>query len=1151
MKPQFVHLHVHSHYSLLDGTNRIEDLIAAAKKDGQPALALTDHGNLFGAIEFYKAAHASGVKPIIGCEAYIARKSRLEKSDKNLNPTDHLTLLATSDEGYKNLVKLASLAYVEGFHKRPRMDKETLARHSKGLVALSGCLSGEVNRKNLSDDGKGALSAAMEYADLFGKENFFLEVMRNGIERQETAGQRLYELAQSTGLPLVATNDVHYLNQNDSSVQEVLLCISTGKTLSEEKRMRMETDRLFFTSAAEMAELFRDYPQAIQNTLAIAERANINIELGKYHLPVFDAGPGRKPEQLFEELCEKGFAKRYPNPPAGAKERLIRESAVIRQMGFVSYFLIVWDFIRFAKENGVPVGPGRGSAAGSIVAYCLEITDVDPLRYDLLFERFLNSERISMPDIDIDFCRDGRERVIQYVREKYGQANVSQIVTFGTMAAKLALRDVGRVLEIPLREVDRITKKIPLGPNVELAQTIDSDKELQEIRDSDPRFTKLFDNALRLEGLIRHASTHAAGVVLADRPLDELVPLYRNQDDITTQYDMNALEAVGLLKMDFLGLKTLTILNKACQLIEKNRSLKLDLASLPFNDRKTYELLAAGDSFGVFQLESEGMRKLLQRLKPDCFEDLIALLSLYRPGPLGSGMVDSFVRRKHGEEKASYPHPLLEEVLKETYGVIVYQEQVMRIAARLAGFSLNQADSLRKAMGKKKPEIMQKFRKEFIDGAGKNGVPEAKAGEIWDLMEYFAGYGFNKSHSTAYAVLTYQTAYLKANYCLEFLSANLSCEISDSDKVKAFVDEAKKHGLRVLAPDISNSQIDFSVENGSIRFGLLAVKGVGERAAEEIVKTRQRLGPYESLHQVCEEVDSQFLNKSTLEALIKSGAFDFVGWTRWALCAELESAMQSGSRIQKDRRSGQKNLFDTFLEASSNRTKIQRTPPACPNWTEMERLMAEKESLGFYLSGHPLAGKTEILRAVSSANSQSLKQKREGEEVLMAGLVTSLQIKTIQQGRFAGRKMARLRLEDLEGSVSAIVFSDSYDKHRERIVEDQILVARASIDLSGEEAGLRISDVYTLDEALQSLEGGVLLRLGNHQSELMPQLAKLIEQHRGSQAVYLDLLDENGNKKRLRTGKDFRVRLSEKWGLEAKSLLGEGSVQFIGPARLR
>ena len=953
--PEFAHLNVHSHYSLLTSTCRIDDLVAAAVADGQSALALTDNGNLFGAIEFYQACKRAEIRPILGMAAYCAATTRHDPSGTE-NQTYQLTLLATDDQGWKNLMMLSSLANKEGFHYRPRIDRELLAEYHGGLIALSGGLSGEINRKLLGNLESEARATAAEFADIMGPGNFFLELMETGYDPQTRATRGLVALHKELGIPVVATNDVHYLNPDDWVAHDVLLAIRSSKTVSDPNRFRMGSRELFFKTRERMATDFAELPEAIANTVAIAERCNVEIDFGTYHLPVFEPESDETPDQLFERICFEGAVRRYGEITQEIEDRLRYEMGIIRKLGFVSYFLITWDFCEQARQRGIPVGPGRGSAAGSLVAYCMAITDLDPLRYKLIFERFLNAERISMPDIDIDFCGNRRDEVIEYVRDKYGRPNVSQIITFGTMASRGVLRDVGRVLEIPLGEIDKIAKKVPSGPGASLRKALEIDKELADLSKSTPELKRLFELACQLEGLARHSSIHAAGVVVADRPLLEHVPMARNGQEITTQWQMTELEEVGLLKVDFLGLKTLTILREAVRLIRDSKGDEVDLDHLDLTDGPTYELMTRGDTLGVFQLESSGMRELLARLKPDTFEDVIAVLALYRPGPLGSGMADMFVKRKHGEEEVEYPHECLKPILEETYGVIVYQEQVMRIANILAQFSMNQADALRKAMGKKKPEVMAKFKEQFIEGALKDGHARGFSKELFETIEYFAGYGFNKSHSAAYAMLTFQTAYLKTHYPIEFMAANLTTERNNSDKVKEFVDEAARMEIPILPPDVNTSCSHFNVEDGSVRFGLSALKGVGSRAAELLEEEREN-GAFKSLEDLCERLDPAVANKTALEALARAGAFEPLGMTRRLAFESIDEAMRGAAAAREDRRKGQGLLFAT-----------PDSPPPAPKrsegeWSEPERLAFEKRGARLLSLGASVREARQVLRA--------------------------------------------------------------------------------------------------------------------------------------------------------------------------------------------
>jgi DNA polymerase III subunit alpha len=1144
----FVHLHVHSEYSLLDGANRIADLVAACQKDKQGAIALTDHGNMFGAIELYQAAKKGGVKPIVGCEVYIARHSRHEPHNKGKgNGYHHLTLLARNATGYKNLIKLASLAYLEGYHFRPRIDRDLLKQYAEGITCLSGCLAGELSQLCLADHEKEAEELAITWRDLFGRDHFWLELQRNGIELQTRVNEAMVRIHQRTGIPLVATNDIHYLRAEDCQAQDVLLCINTGAKRSDEKRFRFETDSLFFKTREEMGHMFRDLDGAVKASMDVAEQIDVSIEFGKYHLPIFTPDTQETADQLFDRLLEEGLARIYGLDHTAARERVEYERRVIRELGFVSYFLIVWDLIRWSRANGVPVGPGRGSAAGSIVSYLLNITKVDPLKYDLLFERFLNSSRVSMPDIDIDFCMEGRERVLEYTRKRYGTENVAQIVTFGTMASRTVVRDVGRALDIPLGEIDKISKKIPAGPNApSLKEALESDGDLKALQRDRPDLVELFKLSLPLEGLARHISTHAAGVVIADRPIVEYVPLAKNGDDICTQWPAPQLEELGLLKMDYLGLRTLTILEKTLRDIEKQGGTPPDLDTLPEGDKATYKLLMAGDTLGVFQLESDGMKKLLARVKPDCFEDLIAILALYRPGPLESGMADMFARRKHGEEAIAYPHPSIEAILKDTYGCIVYQEQVMLISSALGGFALNEADNLRKAMGKKKPEIMEKFSAQFVAGAVKNGCAENVAREVWDNILKFGGYGFNKSHSTAYAVLTYQTAYLKANFRSAFLAANMSCEMSSSAKVKEFLDDARRASVEIRPPNIEFSRWEFEPEERAIRFGFGAIKGTGPKAIEAMIGARARLAAKQTkptLHELCSELDSTEVGKVTWEALIKSGCFDCQGHNRGAVLAALDLAQADGARRAADRKSGQGNLFGGAAPAARTATKSDGIDDA-KAFSRADTLRAEFESLGFYLSGHPLEERAGLLSLLSTVKIDELSSVPGGSEITVSGLILSKTENVVKSGTLAGRKMCRFRLEDLKGSVSVTCFPRTYEENKPRIEEGKIVVARAKVEEGAEEPALLLEEILTIEEALARFQGSVLVQIAPEDEGLLDDLRKLVLQHKGKNPFYLQVTGKDGKMRRVRAGSDCRVAISEGFARDVDLLLGRGRVRL-------
>ncbi len=1147
----FVHLHVHSEYSLLDGANRIKNLVRACEKDGQRALALTDHGNMFGAIELYQKCTAAGIKPIIGCEVYVARRSRFEThSKKKGNGYNHLTLLARNEEGFRNLIQLASLAYTEGYSFRPRVDKELLNKYARGISCLSGCLAGEISQLFMSEKEAEAEALATEFRDLFGPEHFWLELQRNGIKIQDTVNESMVRLHQRTGIPLVATNDIHYLRHEDCHAQDVLLCINTGAKRADEKRFRFDTDQLFFRTRDEMSHMFRDLPDSVRATMDVADQCELELEFGKYHVPVFKDDNGLDPETLISRLLEEGLARLYPEPKiqARARERLEYEKGIISELGFVSYFLIVWDLIKWARDHGISVGPGRGSAAGSIVAYLLDITRVCPLEYDLLFERFLNKSRVSMPDIDIDFCKEGRERVIQYTRDRYGSENVAQIVTFGTMASRTVVRDVGRVLDLPLADINRIAKKIPAGPNAPtLKKALETDDDLKAIRAECPEFDELFKLSVPLEGMARHISTHAAGVVIADRPIVDYVPLALNGEDITTQWPAPQLEELGLLKMDYLGLRTLTIIDRALANIKKLGGSPPDISDLPAGDAATYSLLLAGDTLGVFQLESEGMRKLLTRIKPDCFEDLIAILALYRPGPLESGMVEMFIRRKHGEEAIVYDHPCLEDILGDTYGCIVYQEQVMLISNKLGNFSLNEADNLRKAMGKKKPEIMQKFSAQFVEGAVTNGCDKEVAQSIWDNIVKFGGYGFNKSHSTAYAMITYQTAYLKANYRTAFLAGNLSCEMGDSGKVKEFVEDCRASGIEILAPCITSSVWEFEPGADSIRYGFGAIKGTGQKAIEVLLEGRDALLKSKkplTLHSLCSEFDPTAVGKGTVEALVKAGSFDQCGYNRGSIFAAIEGAMSDGNQAALDRKRGQGNMFMSLEPDPAAEDNKRDGIDESKAWDKTDTLAAEFEVLGFYLSGHPLEERAGLLNMISTVRMDGLKDIPGGTEVTLAGMILSKSEAVVKSGRLAGKKMARFRLEEMRGWIQVTCFPKSYDEYRDLIEDGAVVAIRGKLEENSEEPGLLLDEILDVDTALARFSGGLIVSIQPTDYGHLSELKGIIDRHSGRQPLYFLAQGEDGHCRRVRASDECRVSISEDLAREIASILGEDRVRL-------
>ncbi|MFH0963885.1 MAG: DNA polymerase III subunit alpha [Planctomycetota bacterium] len=1146
----FAHLHVHTTYSLLDGAIRIKDLVRRAAECNMGAVAITDHGNLFGAIEFYCAAREAGVKPILGYEAYLAPGSRFEKEASSAEgAASHLLLLAKDKTGYRNLLKLATAAYLEGFYYHPRVDRELLARHSGGLIGMSACVSGEVAHNVLCDNYSRAVESARGFQEIFGKENFFIEVMNHGLEEEKRSAAALVRLADEVGAPLVGTNDVHYLSREDVKAQDALLCINTGKLLSDTNRMRMGTDQLYFKDAAEMQRALADYPEAAANTLLVAEMCNVELELDVTHAPDFRAPDVQNNAAYLERLCREGAGRRFGTVTGAAEERLRRELGVIERMGYVSYFLIVWDFVRYAKSRGIPVGPGRGSGCGSLVAYCLGITEIDPLRHDILFERFMDEARREPPDIDIDFCQEGRDEVIRYVREKYGEENVAQIITFGTFAARGVIRDVGRVLDVPLARVDSVAKLVPEGVKVTLADAFEQSQELRDVREHDPQLAELFDIAERLEGLARHASTHAAGVVLADKPLTEYVPLAKTGDDVTTQFAMEWIEKVGLLKFDFLGLRTLTVIAKTIENIERTRGEKLDLAGAPLDDRKTFELFSRGETAGVFQSEKRGFRELLVRLEPDRFEDLVVMVALYRPGPLGGGLVDQFIDCKHGRKKPQYPAAEMEQLTASTYGVMVYQDQVMRILNAVADFPMNEALTLIKAISKKKQAFISSQEKVFVERAAARGIAERTSRELFAQIEAFAGYGFNKGHSTAYGLIAYQTAYLKANYPVEFMAGLLTCEMVSSEKVAEYVDECRRMGIEVLPPDVGVSVEAFTPHDGAIRFGLGGIKGIGHKAIEAIVGARERVGEFRSLFHFCENVDLHAVNRAAIETLIKSGAFDSVGGPRAALAAAIDKAIAGGSSRQSDRRKGQTSLFDALEEQGLGVPEDDRLAEV-PEWPENQKLAYEKETVGVYLSSHPLARYEETLRAFSTHSVAELGELASNSEVVVGGWIESVRFKALRNGRQAGERMAVITFEDLSGTCSAVLFPSELQKWGELVDPHRIVFLAGRADLARQEPSIRVSRIVTLEDAPRELAGTVevTLRCEAHGEETLANLGAVMRKHPGKSRVLL-LFNEGGGRTSLyRVADALRVRADEGFLGEVEKIVGKGNVTLRGGA---
>ncbi|WP_305041285.1 DNA polymerase III subunit alpha [Geoalkalibacter sp.] len=1083
----FVHLHLHSQYSLLDGAIKIGDLVKHAAAQGMPALAITDHGNMFGALEFYLAAKGAGIKPILGCEVYVATGSRFDKGNarSSSDASHHLVLLAENLEGYRNLCRLVSAAYREGFYYKPRVDWELLRQCNQGLIALTACLGGEI--PTLIELGKmdEARRRSREMAQIFDNERFYLELQENFIPEQTRVNRGLKEIARDLGLPLVATNDCHYLTREQAQAHEVLLCIQTGKNLDDPSRMRFPNDEFYVKTPEEMAALFQDVPEAIGNTVRIAERCQVDLDLKTYHFPQYEKPAEKSLEEVLREDARAGLEERLADirkvrslPPEEEQQyrvRLERELDCINSMGFPGYFLIVADFINWAKDHHIPVGPGRGSAAGSLVAYAIRITDIDPIPYHLLFERFLNPERVSMPDIDVDFCINGREAVIDYVRQKYGAANVAQIITFGTMAAKGVIRDVGRAMGLPYGEVDKIAKLVPGVLNITLDEALKQEPKLRELLDKDAKVKQLFNTALALEGLTRHASTHAAGVVVTPRDLTEYLPLYVDPKSggQVTQFSMSYVEKIGLVKFDFLGLKTLTVIDNAVRLVREGQKADFDLRLIGDDDQATYELLSRGETTGVFQLESSGMKELLVKLKPSCFEDIIAVCALYRPGPLGSGMVDDFIQRKHGKKKITYDFPQLEPILKDTYGVIVYQEQVMLIAQVLANYSLGGADLLRRAMGKKKPEEMAKEREKFLKGAAQNQLDAKKAGAVFDLMEKFAAYGFNKSHSAAYALVAYHTAYLKAHYPVEFMAALLTEDMENTDKVVKNIAEVRSMGIEVLPPDINASDRSFTVHANAIRFGLGAVKGVGAAALEVIIEVR-REASFTSLHDFCERLNLQKVNKKVIEALVKCGAFDSLGGRRAQYLAVLEEAMEAGQRLQRERAMGQESLFgmdEVVSVAGNGHGKL----PEVEEWPEKLLLSYEKEALGFFITGHPLARYRDTIKRFATCDAATLSERADKEEVRVCGIVSAVKELTTKKGD----RMAFATLEDLSGLVEMVLFPEVYQAGAELIKGEEPILVSGTLDVGEETCKLMVSEVTALRDMQERQTKKVHFRLSS------------------------------------------------------------------------
>lgn len=1155
--PEYVHLHLHTHYSVLDGVCQVPPLMARAKELGYKSLAITDHGAMYGCMDFYKAAESKGIKPIIGFEAYVAPGSRFEKQAHGIKDAAyHLVLLAKNKQGYLNLSKLCTAGFMEGFYYRPRIDKEILKEHSEGLIALSGCLSGEVSRNLLNGNVEEAEQAALEYREIMGEGNFYLEVQNNGLEDQIRIIEPMADLSARTGIPIVATSDVHYILPEHAKVQEVMICINTGKKLTDENRMQMESDEFYLKSPEQMYLTFKGHEDWCARSVEIAEKCNFDLEelhydergvKQKFHLPTMEPGDGKTTNELFEEECIKGLKFRYARDggdlPPEVVDRYNKEKKVILEMGFPSYFLMVAEIVNFAKDNGIPVGPGRGSAAGSIVAYAMRITDLDPLKYDLLFERFLNEGRNEMPDIDIDFDVERRGEVVQFIKDHFGHEHCSQIVTFGKISAKSAIRDVGRVMDIPLHEVNTIAKMIPdgvkgKGGKTSIEMAMDENPDLRDVYNKDPLIQEVLDMAGELDGVIRQTGIHAAGVLVGDRPLAEFYgPLAKRGEDVTFQYDMKKVELLGLCKVDVLGLETLTLIRKAVDIIKRSTGDEVDIESIPIDDAPTFKMLSRGDSKGVFQFESDGFRALLTKMKPDRFEDLVAGVAMYRPGPLGCGMVDRYIDCKHKRAEPNYLHPLLEGILGETHGEVLYQEQVQALALQLAHFTLSEGDLMRRAMGKKIKEIMDEYKGKFVKQAH-DTVGEEIAAKIFDQVEQFAAYGFNKSHSACYAFIAYQTAWLKAHYPVEYMAALLTTNRGNTEKVVQYTEDARHNGIDVLPPDINESGAYFTVTaDKNIRYGLSAIKGVGDKAVEAMEKERAENGSFGSLYDFCERVDLHMLNKGAIEALIKAGAFDSMGAFRSQYAAALEAAVSSGQSAQKAKNSGQCSLFGGMEE------EIQPELPRMPEWEDNLKLQMEKEVLGIYVSSHPLASFAPQIKMFSNARVDKLTEINDGTIITIGGLIASVNVRTDKKDR----RYAQLMLEDLDGSVRVMVFSKQFEEFKEMLIEDEVVFLQGKLDRSRDEPTIICDKIIPVAEAASELAGKAVISLeaGSFSDEELGKLQDLIGAHKGEVQLYFNVKTTRNKTVTLRAAQGYRVKPTEHFNKDIEALLGEGHVHYV------
>lgn len=1122
MSKDFVHLHVHTEYSLLDGFSRIKNLVNRAKELNMSAVAITDHGCMFGAIDFFKVAKKEGIKPIIGCEVYTAPRGMKDKDPNFDKSQGHLILLAKDTTGYQNLIKLVSAAYVQGFYYKPRVDIDEIKKHSEGIIALSACLAGDVSQALMNRNYDKAKNIALKYKEIFGEENYYLEIQDHNLPEQKEVNRELIRLSKEIGVGLVATNDVHYVRKEDSKIHDILMCIQMGKTVNDPARMRFGSDEFYLKSREEMEEIFPEVKEALDNTSKIAQMCNVEFDFNTIHLPQYDVPDGYTPQEYLRMLCFKGLKERYKKPSQEILDRLEYELGVIEKMGYVEYFLITWDFINFARENSIMVGPGRGSAAGSIVSYTLYITDIDPIKYSLLFERFLNPERVSMPDIDIDFCYERREEVIDYVKRKYGEDHVAQIITFGTMGAKAAIRDVGRVLDVSYNKVDNIAKEIPFALGMTIDKALDTNPNLRKLYEEDSETKEIIDVSRKIEGMLRHASTHAAGVVISKKPIDEYVPLYKHQDAITTQFTMTTLEELGLLKMDFLGLRTLTVIRDALDLIERNHNLKINFSKMEYDDPKVYELLSSGNTLGVFQLESAGMRSFMKQLKPDNFEDIVAGISLYRPGPMDS--IPVYINNKNNPENVEYLHKKLKPIMEVTYGCLVYQEQVMQVVRDLGGYSYGRSDLVRRAMGKKKMDVMEKEREYFIHGktdengeleiAGcvRNGVPEEIGNKIFDDMIDFAKYAFNKSHAAAYGVLAYETAYLKAHYPVEFMAALITSVMGNTDKVVEYIRECNSLKIDVLKPDINKSFTKFSVEDKSIRFGLAAVKNVGVNVLNNIIKERESSGEFKDFNEFCKRLDSKDLNKRIIESLIKCGAFDEMGDNRASLLLGYEKLLESISMDRKKNLAGQVSLFDGFEmdESINNDIQSMYTLPHVKELEEKERLYLEKEVLGMYVSGHPLSQYKDDIKKNTTINNAELNEIKDDyitylnlneREVTMGGIVINKTIRTTKRNDL----MAIIELEDLFGVIEVIVFPQVLQKYNTVIQEDKIIYIDGRLSIKEDEnAKLIAREIRDMNDSGNKDKPTLYLKINSIENkELVNDLISVVTKFPGENDIYI------------------------------------------------